>query len=144
VATVSPHLVVSDPERAARWYADVLGAAERSRIPLPDGSVLTIELQIGDTGVHLAGEFPDHGIVSPLTLGGTYLALQVAVDDVDGVWQKAIGAGATVFHPLSDTFWGDRHGQFIDPFGHRWGVYRHLRDVPPDEIAREAAKMFGG
>jgi PhnB protein len=142
--TVSPHLVVRDPEGAARWYADVLGAEERSRIPLPGGGVLAIELRLGDTALHLAGEYPAQGIVSPQTLGGTYLALQVATDDVDAAWDRAIAAGATPFHPLEDTFWGDRQGQFIDPFGHRWGVYTHVRDVPPDEVARLAAEAFGG
>ena len=43
-----------------------------------------------------------------------------------------------------DMFWGDRHGQLIDPFGHRWGISQHLRDVPPEEVIRAAAAMFGG
>ena len=53
-------------------------------------------------------------------------------------------AGAEVFHPLGDTFWGERFGQIIDPFGHRWGMATHLRDVPADEVARAAAQMFAG
>jgi uncharacterized glyoxalase superfamily protein PhnB len=76
-ATISVHLVVSDPERAARWYGGVFGAMEISRVTLPDGAVFAIGLLIGDTEVHLAGEYPAHGIVSPVTLGGTYLSLQV-------------------------------------------------------------------
>lgn len=92
----------------------------------------------------IADEFPDQGIVSPLTLGGTCGALQIATDDVDALWQRALDTGAEVFHPLRDTFWGERHGQVIDPFGHRWGLAQHVRDVSPEEIAREAAKMFGG
>ncbi|MBO0841156.1 MAG: VOC family protein [Sciscionella sp.] len=140
---LSPHLVVSDAQRAARWYQDVLGADEVGRIPLPGGKVLAIELRIGDTEVHVADEYPDQGIVSPRTLGGTYLALQLPVDDPDEVYRRAIDAGATEFHPLADTFWGDRAGQFIDPFGHRWGVYKHVRDVPADEVADAAAKALG-
>jgi PhnB protein len=140
--TLTPHLVVRDVTRAAEWYAQALGAQERSRIPLPGGKVLTIELAFGDSTVMIADEFPEHGIVSPLTLGGTYGALQIATDDVDTLWKRALDAGAEVFHPLADTFWGERHGQVIDPFGHRWGLSQHLRDVPQEEIAREAAKMF--
>jgi PhnB protein len=63
---------------------------------------------------------------------------------VDALWQRALDAGAEVFHPLGDTFWGERFGQIIDPFGHRWGMATHLRDVPADEVARAAAEMFGG
>ena len=143
MTTLTPHLVVRDVTRAAQWYAQALGAQERSRIPLPGGKVLTIELGFGDSTVMIADEFPEQGIVSPLTLGGTYGALQIATDDVDTLWKRALDAGAEVFHPVQDTFWGERHGQIIDPFGPRWGLSQHLRDVPPEEIAREAAKVFG-
>jgi PhnB protein len=30
-------------------------------------------------------------------------------------------------------FWGDRHGQHQDPFGHRFNIAQHLRDVPHGE-----------
>ncbi|WP_327289501.1 VOC family protein [Streptomyces sp. NBC_01198] len=143
MSTLTPHLVVRDVTRAAEWYAQALGAQERSRIPLPGGKVLTIELAFGDSTVMIADEFPEQGIVSPLTLGGTYGALQISTDDVDTLWKRALDAGAEVFHPLADTFWGERHGQVIDPFGHRWGLSQHLRDVSPEEVAREAAKIFG-
>ncbi len=103
-----------------------------------------VELWFGDSPVMIADEFPDLGIVSPRTLGGTYGALHITTSDVDALWQRAIDAGAEVFHPLGDRFWGERFGQIIDPFGHRWGMATHLRDVPTDEVARAAAEMFGG
>ena len=141
---VTPHIVVRDASRAAVWYARALGAEERSRVPLPGGKVMTVELWFGDSPVMIADEFPDLGIVSPLSLGGTYGALHLTTDDVDALWQRALDAGAEVFHPLGDTFWGERFGQIIDPFGHRWGMATHVRDVPADEVARAAAEMFGG
>ena len=70
--------------------------------------------------------------------------LHLYTEDVDALWTCAVDAGAQVLHPLQDQFWGDRHGQLIDPFGHRWGLAAHLRDVPPAEIARAAAAVFGG
>ena len=48
-----------------------------------------------------------------------------------------------MFEPLHEAFWGDRTGQFIDPFGHRWAIDQHIRDVPPGEVARLAAEAFG-
>ena len=144
MSTLTSHLVTRDPNAAAAWYASVLGAQETSRITLPGGQVMTIELRFGDSTLAIADEFPDMGVVSPLTLGGTYGALHVAVDDADAVWDRALRAGATVFEPLHDAFWGERTGQFIDPFGHRWAVDQHLRDVPHDEVVRLAAAAMAG
>ena len=144
MSTLTSHLVTRDPNAAAAWYASVLGAEETSRITLPGGQVMTIELRFGDSTLAIADEFPDMGVVSPLTLGGTYGALHVAVDDADAVWDRALRAGATVFEPLHDAFWGERTGQFIDPFGHRWAVDQHLRDVPHDEVVRLAAAAMTG
>jgi PhnB protein len=140
--TITPHVVVRDAARAVDWYTNVLGAEERLRIPVPDGRLMSVELRFGDSTVMLADEFPEMGIVSPQTLGGTYMALHLMVEDVDGVWQRALDAGAEVFHPLQDSFWGERHGQVIDPFGHRWGLAQHLRDVSREELVRAAYEMF--
>jgi len=143
MSMLTPHLVTRDPAAAAAWYGQVLGAVEESRITLPGGRVLSVELRFGDSRMAIGDEFPAMGIVSPLTLGGTYGALHLAVPDADAVWQRALDAGATVFEPLHEAFWGDYTGQFIDPFGHRWAIDQHLRDVPPDEVARLAAEAFG-
>jgi PhnB protein len=140
--TITPHVVVRDAAKAVDWYTNVLGAEERLRIPVPDGRLMSVELRFGDSAVMLADEFPDMGIVSPQTLGGTYMALHLLVADVDTVWQRALDAGAEVFRPLQDSFWGERSGQVIDPFGHRWGLAQHLRDVSPEELLRAAQEMF--
>ena len=144
MSRLTPHLVTRDPAAAAAWYDSVLGAVEENRITLPGGRVLSIDLRFGDARLAIGDEFPDMGIVSPLTLGGTYGALHLAVEDADAVWQRAIAEGATEFEPLHDAFWGDRTGQFIDPFGHRWAVDQHLADVPHEEVVRLAAAAFGG
>jgi dienelactone hydrolase len=56
---------------------------------------------------------------------------------------RALGAGAEVRHELADQFWGERHGQVVDPFGHRWNIAQRVRDVTPEELAAGAAKAFG-
>jgi PhnB protein len=103
-----------------------------------------IELRFGDTTVMAADEFPDYGVVSPLTIGGTAVVLHLVSDDVESDWQRAVDAGAEVLQPLQDQFWGDRQGQLLDPFGHKWGLAQHMRDVPRAEIEQAAAAMFGG
>jgi PhnB protein len=140
--TITAHVVVRDAARAVEWYTNVLGAEELLRIPTPDGRLMSVELRFGDSTVMLADEFPEMGIVSPQTLGGTYMALHLMVDDVDKVWQRALDAGAEVFHPLQDSFWGERAGQVIDPFGHRWSLAQHLHDVSPAELVRRGQEMF--
>jgi PhnB protein len=91
----------------------------------------------------LADEFPELGVLSPLSIGGTATVLHLYANDVDALWKGAVGAGAEVRQPLQDVFWGERYGQITDPFGHRWGLAQHLRDVPRQEIAEAAAAMFG-
>jgi PhnB protein len=143
MSTLTCHLVTRDPDAAASWYGSVLDAVEISRITLPGGQVMTIELRFGDSTLSISDEFPEMGVVSPQTLGGTYGALHLAVENADAVWDRAMQSGATVFEPVHDAFWGERTGQFIDPFGHRWGVDQHLRDVPHDEVVRMAAAAMG-
>jgi PhnB protein len=139
---VTPHIVVRGAAEAAEFYARAFGAEERRRIPVPDGRLMSVELRFGESTVMLADEFPEMGVVSPLSLGGSASVLQIQTDDVDALWERAVAAGATVLHPLADAFWGERHGQVTDPFGHRWGLAQHVRDVPDEEVAAAAAAMF--
>jgi PhnB protein len=141
---VTAHIVVPDAAAAATWYADAFGAEERSRIPLPGGKVMTLELRIGGSVVHLGSEFQEAGIVAPGTIGGTATVLQIDTDDADALWARALAAGAEPRHDLADQFWGERHGQLTDPFGHRWNVALRLRDVSQDELVAAAARVFGG
>jgi PhnB protein len=143
VTAVTPHIVVNDAAAAASWYSQALGAQERRRITLPGGKVMSLELRFGELAVMVADEFPEMDVLGPLSIGGTPVVLHLLTDDVDGLWQRALDAGADVRHPLQDAFWGERHGQIVDPFGHRWGLSQHLRDVSDDEIARAAAEAFG-
>jgi PhnB protein len=141
---LTPHIVVTDAEDAAAWYAQAFGAEERGRVPLPGGGVMVIELAIGESRLDVASEFPDAGVLSPATVGGSSTVLQIQTEDADTLWARALEAGAEVRHELADQFWGERHGQLVDPFGHRWNVAQQLRDISPEELAAAAAEAFGG
>jgi PhnB protein len=143
VRAITAHIVVRDAAGAAQWYQRAFGAEERSRIPLPGGKLMSVELWFGDSAVMVADEFPELGICSPQTVGGTSTVLHLDTEDVDALWERALDAGAEVLHPLQDQFWGDRYGQLTDPYGHRWGLAQHLRDVPHEEVVRAAAAAFG-
>jgi uncharacterized glyoxalase superfamily protein PhnB len=140
---ISPHIVVQGAERAVAFYGDAFGAEEVSRIPTPDGRLMSVQLRIGDGLLHLADEFPEMGVLAPPSIGGTAVVLALEVEDAEAVFEQAVAAGAEVRQPLQEAFWGDLHGQLEDPFGHRWNISQHLRDVPHDEVVAAAAAAFG-
>jgi uncharacterized glyoxalase superfamily protein PhnB len=140
--TITAHIIVQGAGRAAVFYRDAFGAEEIERIPTPDGRLMSVQLQIGSSRLHVADEFPDMGVLAPPSIGGTAVVLALEVADAEATYAQAVAAGAEVRQPLADMFWGDRHGQIEDPFGHRWNIYQHLRDVPHDEIVAAAAQLF--
>ncbi len=139
---ISAHIVVGSADRAAAFYRDAFGAQELDRIPTPDGRLMSVQLRFGDSVMHVSDEFPAMGVPGPGSIGGTPVVLALEVDDAEAVFAAAVAAGAEVRQPLHDAFWGDRHGQLEDPFGHRWNVMQHLRDVPRDEVVAAAAAAF--
>ena len=139
---ITAHIVVRDAEQAGAFYREAFGAEEIDRIPLPDGRLMSLQLRIGDSTLHVADEFPEMGVLAPPSIGGTAVVLALDVSDAEAQFAQALAAGAEVRQPLADQFWGDRHGQLDDPFGHRWNVSQHVRDVPQDEIVAAAAKLF--
>jgi len=141
---VTPYLIVDGGAAAIEFYGSVLGATERMRMPAPGDKVGHAELQIGDATIMLADEFPDMGALSPKTVGGTPVTLHVYVEDADAVFDRAVNAGAKALRAVEDRFYGDRSGEFEDPFGHRWSVATHVEDVPPDELAKRAAEASAG
>src|SRR5215217_3080284 len=139
---IAPHIVVQGADRAAAFYREAFGADELSRIPLPDGRLMSVQLDIGGTRLHIADEFPEMGVLAPPSIGGTPVVLALEVADAESVFAQAVAAGAQIRQPLADMFWGDRHGQLEDPFGHRWNIAQHLHDVPHDEVVAAAARAY--
>ncbi len=134
--SLTPALTVRDGKAAVDFYQRAFGATVRHVMDMPDGKVMHAELQIGDSVVMLSDEFPDWGAMSPLSLGGSGSSLNIYVDDVDAVFAQAVEAGASVVHPVTDQFWGDRMGNLLDPFGHKWSVATRIEEVSPEETAR--------
>jgi PhnB protein len=141
---VMPYLAVDGAEAAIAFYGTVLGATERVRMGAPGGRIGHAELQLGDSVIMLADEFPEMGNRGPKSIGGSPVTLTVYVEDVDEVFDRAVKQGASVLRPVENQFYGDRTGMFEDPFGHRWSVSTHVEDVAPEEMARRAAEMMGG
>src|SRR5271155_5772268 len=89
----------------------------------------------------LADEFPDYGAISAETLGGSPVKIQLQVDDVDAAAARAVAAGAKVLHPVQDQFYGERSGQFSDPFGYTWMISTQTEQLTAEEIERRFAAL---
>lgn len=137
---ITPYIIVKDSARAIEFYKRAFDAVEVSRHTTPDGMIMHASLTIGDSRLMLSDEFSDSGgLRSPQSLGGATCVLHLYVDDVDALFARALEAGATVEMPLMDAFWGDRYGQVIDPFGHRWSMATHIKDLTDREIEQAGA-----
>ena len=132
--SVTPHLVCRGAAAAIDFYVRAFGAIERFRLPAPDGRLMHACVQIGDSLLFLVDEMPEHGALGPQALKGSPVTIHLLVQDADAVFGRAVQAGATVGMPLADQFWGDRYGQVVDPFGHRWSIATHVREVGRDEM----------
>ena len=144
--TITPHLVVKGASEAIEFYKRAFGAEELFRMPFPgpDGQLKLghAELQVGDSRLFLADEFPEHGAPGPN--GSSPVTIHLYVTDADAAFGRAVEAGATVRMPLADMFWGDRYGLVVDPFGHNWSIAEHLEDLTPERIQERMALAFGG
>ena len=141
---VTPYLCVDGAGAAIQFYGQVFGATERMHMPAPDGKIGHAEIQIGDSVIMLSDEFPEIEARGPRSIGGTPVLLHVYVENVDDVYKRAMEAGARELRAVEDQFYGDRSGQFEDPFGHRWNVASHTEDVSPEEMEKRMAEMMGG
>jgi len=137
--SITPYLIVGGAAQALEFYARAFGAKERMRLASPDGKIGHAEIEIGDSVVMLADEFPQMGARSPHAIGGSPVGICLYVTDVDAVFKQALAAGAKEVRPVQDQFYGDRSGTLLDPFGHQWTIATHIEDVPPDEIGRRFA-----
>ena len=118
--TLTPMLSFTDAAAAISFYKEAFGAIETKRITETSGRIGHAALQIGEAILMLSDEYPEIGVLSPATIGGSPVMLLLQVPDVDAVFAQAVTAGATVDRPVA----GDslRNGKLIDPFGHRWMI----------------------
>jgi PhnB protein len=138
---VTPYLSVKGAASAIAFYKKAFGAKEIMRMPGSGGTIGHAEIQIGDSRIMLADEYPEMNFRSPQAFGGTPVAISLYVQDVDRVVKKAIAGGAKVLRPVTDQFYGDRSGSLEDPFGHVWHVATHKEDIPMKELKKRAAAM---
>jgi uncharacterized glyoxalase superfamily protein PhnB len=136
--SITPHLVCAGAAEAIEFYKKAFGAREGGRLAGPDGKLMHAHINIGDSSLMLVDEMPEWKCLGPTALGGSPVTIHLYVEDVDAVFAQAVAAGAQPSMPVADMFWGDRYGQLVDPFGHKWSIATHVRDMTPEEIAKGA------
>lgn len=141
-STLTPGLAVRDAAAAIDFYKKAFGAKEKGRMPGPDGKIMHAELVIGNSRIMLGEEDVNMGNPSPLSLNGSPIGLYLYVKNADRAFDQAVKAGATVAMPMMDQFWGDRAGMITDPFGHKWWLATHKRDLSPKEMKKAAEDFF--
>ena len=153
--SVTPYLVVDGADSAIDFYRRAFGAEEMLRLPMPvqSGSaggaeggdkIGHAEVRIGNAMVMLADEFPEMGILGPKSRGGPTSSLMIYTEDCDAMFARAVAEGATVEKPPEDQFYGDRCGNIVDPFGHRWSIATHKEDLSEEEIQRRMKAWSAG
>jgi PhnB protein len=141
--TATPALVVQNAAAAIEYYTNVFGAVELSRLYGDDGVIIwRAELKIGNSIIHLCDEVPAFGILSPISLGGTSGSVQLYLNDLDDAWARAIEADVTVVLPIEDTYWGERTGRIVDPFGHVWTLSKRVEAVSKAELSKRVEALY--
>jgi uncharacterized glyoxalase superfamily protein PhnB len=141
--SLTPHLVCANAAAAIDFYVKAFNGVEQARLPGPGGKIMHAQMRIGDSIFMLADDFPDYGCVGPLALKNTPVYIHLYVEDVDAAYARAIEAGGKPIMQVADMFWGDRYGQLEDPFGHRWSIATHKRDMTPEQIREEMLQSMG-
>lgn len=132
--TVQPYLHIRGAAEALEFYKKAFAATERMRMPQEDGRIGHAEIQLGDSVIMLADEFPDKQIYSPKHFGGSAISIMFYADDCDATYKQALAAGAKSLREPADQFYGDRTAGVEDPFGFQWWIQTHIKDVSIEEL----------
>ena len=140
MSSLTPHLVCAKALDAMEFYKKAFNATEQVKLLAPNGQLIHGAMRIGDSNLMLAEECPEWGSFAPKPPHGSPVCIHLMVENVDATVAQAVAAGAKVTMPVADMFWGDRYGQLVDPFGHRWSVATHIKDLSPQELQEAATK----
>jgi PhnB protein len=122
---VIAYLALDGAMKAVEFYRRALGAEVAMAMPVDEkGRTMHVHLYINGSSVMLSDFYPEHGH-PPVKPQGFTMTLQV--DDIAAWWRRAIAAGGEAVMAPQDMFWGDRYGQFRDPFGVLWALNQPQR-----------------
>ncbi|MGA8309893.1 MAG: VOC family protein [Terriglobales bacterium] len=140
---VSAMLTVSDVPAAVAFYQKAFGFAKRGIMNGPDGKPMHAELTLRGTTLMLGPENAAMGRRNAKSVGASPAGLFVYVENVDKVFAKAVGLGATAQGEVMDMFWGDRCGFLVDPDGYNWMLGTHKAEPTTREMKKKMMEQMG-
>ena len=121
--SVTPYFNPVKSEAFIDFLQKAFGGEEIYRAQSPDGVIHHAQVRVGDSIVPMGDA---HGPYQPMPS-----TLHLYVRDTDAAYEQALRAGATSIQAPADQPYGERNAGVRDPFGNRWFIATHLRDVPP-------------
>jgi PhnB protein len=135
--SIQPYLMFDGAAKAIEFYKKAFGATERLSMKQPDGRIGHAEIQIGNSVIMMADENPHIQAFGPAHYGGSPVSLLIYTEDCDAMYRQAIAAGAKGEREPADQFYGDRMAGVEDPFGYRWYISTHIKDVSKEEMEKQ-------
>ncbi len=126
---IQPYLMFKDCAAAIAFYAKAFNAKERFRMPGAEGRIMHAEMQFGDCVVMMADEAPQMEAFGIQHFGGSPVSLHMYTADCDALYAQAVAAGAKSLREPADQPYGDRMSGVVDPFGYKWWIATHIKDV---------------
>ncbi len=112
-------LTVRNAAAAVDFYVQAFAASEEERFTAPTGHIV-VRLSIDGLPFFVVDENREAFNLSPESLSGTSVRINLMVEDPDASAARAIAAGATELFPVADQPYGLRQGRVVDPYGHHW------------------------
>ena len=119
--TLQPYLHPLRAEPVLNFMKRAFGAEELGRYTAPDGVIHHTTVRIGNAHMEM-GEA--HGPYQPMPT-----MFYLYVEDCDALYKRAMSAGATSISEPKDQPYGDRSGGVVDPFGNKWYIATHIKDM---------------
>jgi PhnB protein len=119
--TLQPYLHPLRAEPVLNFMKRAFGAEELGRYTAPDGVIHHTTVKIGNAHMEM-GEA--NGPYQPMPT-----MFYLYVEDCDALYRRALKAGATSISEPQDQAYGDRSGGVTDPFGNKWYIATHVKDV---------------
>jgi PhnB protein len=135
--SVQPYLILQDCADAIAFYVKAFGAKEKFRMPDKQGRITHAEIEIGDSCVMVADEAPQIDALSPEHYGGSPASLLIYTGDCDAMYKQALATGAKSVREPADQPYGDRMSGVKDPFGYKWWIAMHIKDVSIQDIQKQ-------
>ena len=143
--TIFPSLVFKDAAIAIEYYKKLFGAVETYKRLVYEGKIVHAEITIGSSTIMLSDEM--HGMKAPNPESQDMpVTLYMYADNVDEVFDRATklvnGLTITIQYMPETQFYGDRIAAFIDPFGYKWTIATHVKDVSREDAEKHLPEMM--